>query len=342
MADVSTGPPDGDRVPDGSHSHRESRGRSGGGGSDAGRFRDADRGQLLLVAGLVMAVSLVTLVVLLNATIYSENVATRGIESADGEALEVRAAAVDGTGTLIDATNRRQFGEYTTTSENVTTGIGELDGRLSEAYAGRGGVTHLEKTGDGLREGRYLTGPVNDSTVVSDAERTRAFSVDVAGDDLPVANESTAAEEALAVALNRTGANTTHEVYVYEPDDDPAVAAVATAVNGTDATEACRLESVDGDRLSLDLTGGEVDGEPCPTVWPEELIDPEHSYAIEFANADGRDVEATATVLTNRVTSDTALEATPAVYDATLRLRYRTADLRFETTIRVAPGEPDA
>ena len=57
-------------------------------------LRDADRGQLLLVAGLVMAVSLVALVVLLNASIYSENLATRGIEAADGDSLEVRAAAV--------------------------------------------------------------------------------------------------------------------------------------------------------------------------------------------------------------------------------------------------------
>jgi len=60
MADVSIGPPDGDRL---------------FGGEDTS---NADRAQLLLVAGLVMAVSLVTLVVLLNATIYSENVATRG------------------------------------------------------------------------------------------------------------------------------------------------------------------------------------------------------------------------------------------------------------------------
>ncbi|GAB7008499.1 DUF7261 family protein [Halorubrum trueperi] len=337
MADVSVDPPDDDRLP--------SVGRSSG----EDRLRDADRGQLLLVAGLVMAVSLVTLVVLLNASIYSENVATRGIESADGEALEVRAAAVDGTGTLIDATNRRQFDDYTATSDGVSAGIDALDGRLAEAYAGRGGVTHLEKTDDpGLREGRYLTGPVNDTTVVSEADRTRAFSVDVAVDGLPNASESTATDEALAVALNRSEANTTHEIYVYEPDDDSSAVAVATGVNGTDAIEACRLESVDKDRLSLDLTGGEIDGEPCPAVWPAELIDPDQPYAtdqpyaIEFANADGRDVEATTTVLTDSVTSDTALQVTPAVYDATIDLRYRTADLRFETTIRVAPGEPDA
>ncbi|WP_231741260.1 hypothetical protein [Halorubrum sp. CBA1125] len=90
--------------------------RPRGPGGSADEFRGADRGQLMLVAALVVAVSLLTLVVLLNATIYSEAVATRGVEAADGEALEVRAAAVEGTGTLIDATNREGVTDPVATS----------------------------------------------------------------------------------------------------------------------------------------------------------------------------------------------------------------------------------
>jgi len=309
---------------------------------DGDRFRDADRGQLLLVAGLVMAVSLVALVVLLNASIYSENLATRGIEAADGEPLEIRAAAVDGTGTLIDATNRERPDSYGSAETAVEDGITDLDGRLARTAAERGGISQLNPTGDGLREGRYVAGSVDDSAAVRDAERTRAFVFAVGEPSLPDASASTAPGTAVTVVFNRTGSNTTHEVYVYDPDDGSDEAAVATATNGTDATETCRLETVDGGRLPVDLTAGTIDGEPCPGIWPAELRGDADPYDIEFANADGVDAEMTATALTTREPDGPLADASsPAVYDATLRFRYRTADVRFETTVRVAPGEPD-
>ncbi|GAB3693052.1 DUF7261 family protein [Halorubrum pallidum] len=305
-------------------------------------FREADRGQLLLVAGLVMAVSLVALVVLLNASIYSENLATRGIEAADGEPLEIRAAAVDGTGTLIDATNRRQPGSYSDARTDVEDGIADLDGRLARTAAGQGGVSHLNLTGDELREGRYVTGPVDDSAAIRDAERTRAFVLDIDASSLPSANASTAPGDAITVVFNESDSNRTHEAYVYDPTDGPADAAVATATNGTDATETCQLDAVDGDRLAVGLTAGTVGGEPCPGIWPADLRDGSVTYDIEFVNTNDTDAEMTATVLTTTEPHGSLADAsTPAVYDATLRLRYRTADVRFETTVRVAPGEPD-
>ena len=293
-------------------------------------LRDADRGQLLLVAGLVMAVSLVALVVLLNASIYSENLATRGVEAADGEPLEIRAVAVDGTGTLIDATNRDRPGSYNEARDAVEAGIGDLDGRLARTAAERGGMAGVSLTGDGARQGRYVAGSLDDSSNVSTVERTRAFTV--AADPLP-----TDEDNPLTVVFNRTGSNTTHEAYAYEPSSGTVV--VETGTNGTNVTEACRIDGIEDSRVTVDITGESVDGEPCPGIWPTELSDEPDAYDIEFVNTDGVDAEMTATVLSDG--SVTSLESTPAVYDATLRFRYRTADVRFETTVRVAPGEPN-
>ncbi|WP_418284944.1 DUF7261 family protein [Halorubrum sp. DTA46] len=327
MADVSISPPDPSRLR---------------GGDEGERLRDADRGQLLLIAGLVMAVSLVALVVLLNATIYSENVATRGVEAADGEALEVRAAAVEGTGTLIDATNRNDPGGYGEAEGAVLDGVGELDRQIAAGYARRGGIAGVEPQNGTLREGRFLSGPVNSSTAVSNVVRARGVALNVATADLASANASTANDEAFHVVFNRTTSNTTHEVYVYE-DVDNGDLVVANGTNGTELNERCRRPTVDGNRALVDLTEGRFGGEPCPGLWPEPLIDPNGGYAIEFANADSVDVELTATVLsTTAPTGGTALNATSAVYDAVIDIRYRTAELRFETSVRVAPGEPDA
>lgn len=327
MADVSISPPNPDRL----------RGENG--------FRDANRGQLLLVAGLVMAVSLVALVVLLNATIYSENVATRGIESADGEALEVRATAVEGTGSLIDATNRKAAADgdgYGATETAVEEGVTELDTHLARTYAGRGGVTHL--TVDSLRRGSYLTGNLSSSQVGDDIDRTRGFVLDVDPESLASTNASAAPDEAFHVFFNGSGGGTS-EVYVYADESAGGNVTVAVGENGTEPTVVGSIDPDnldEPDRVAVDLTGERLGGQSTPGIWPAELLTQSDSYATDFENGDAAVGNATATVTApsgGGVASE--LDATPAVYDATIDLRYRTAELQFETVVRVAPGEPD-
>ncbi len=321
MADVSISPPDGDRL------------RNGDG------FRDADRGQLLLLSALVMAVSLVALVVLLNATIYSENVATRGIEAADGEALEVRATAVEGTGSLIDATNRNATGGYGDVEQAVGEGVGELDAHVAREYARRGGVTRIENRSGGMREGRYLTGDLTGTQVTDNVSRTRGFVLEVNATSLEQANVSTAGAEAFHVVLNDSTGGTS-EVYVYEQSNGNVTVAIGD--DGGAPTVRCEVDPGTSDRIAVDLTGGRLDGGPCFGIWPSPLVEPADPYTIEFANVGAADGNATATVMAasgDAVASD--LTATEAVYDAEIDVRYRTAELRFETTVRVAPGEPD-
>ena len=325
MADVSISPPDGDRL------------------RDADGFRDADRGQLLLLAALVMAVSLVTLVVLLNATIYSENVATRGVEAADGEALEVRATAVEGTGSLIDATNRNATGSYGAVEDAVIDGVGELDAHVARGYARRGGVTAIGIDSSAIREGRYLTGNLTGTQVTDNVSRTRGFVLDVNTTSLASTNASEADSEAFHVVLNDSVGGT-REVYVYADADNGDNVTVAVGDDGAPPTVRCAVDpGTLEDRVAVDLTDERLGDEPCPGVWPDALVTSDKPYTIEFANVDAADGEATATAMAasgNDVASD--LAATDAVYDAEIDIRYRTAELRFETTVRVAPGEPDA
>lgn len=332
MADVSSPPP----------------ARGGRGGSEGdGRFRDADRGQLLLVAGVVMAVSLVTLVVLLNASIYSENLATRGVEAADGEALEVRAAAVEGTGTVVDAANRDATNETThaEVSTAVSDGIAALDEDLLRTYAGRGGTLRLETDASAIRDGSRiaddLPGTVNETTVAGGVTRTRGFVLDVDASTLAETNASTAREEAFRVALNVSGGGS-DEVYVYRNESATDAVTVAVGDDGGTPSVLCEVDLSGDDRVAVDLTGERLGGESCPGLWPTGLVDSGDAYDIRVENGDAADGEVTATVLpaSGDVTSD--LDATAAAYDAAIDLRYRTAELRFETTVRVAPGEPDA
>ncbi|MFC5278719.1 hypothetical protein ACFPM1_08130 [Halorubrum rubrum] len=328
MADVSLGPPDGRRL------------------------READRGQLLVVAGLVMAVSLVALVVLLNATIFTENLATRGIEAADGEATEVRATAVGGVGELVDATNRQERASHEVT--NVTDGVAALDARMARSYAERGGVVHLETNESRVTRGEYLSTAGNATSLANDTDatayafvdgidRTRGFSLSLSADDLATTTPSDATGEAFHVVFDGPALSESREVYVYRNATDDVV--VANGTGGGDPTVRCSIAAASDENATLDLTAERLGETACPGVWPAELFAPSDAYAIRFGNADAADGTATATVRPRPAGSDPGADhdgTSPAVYDATVDLRYRTADLRFETTVRVAPGEPRA
>lgn len=101
--------------------------------------RPRDRGQLILVTGLTIAVILVMLVLLLNTVIYTENLATRGIDSGGGDAVEYRATVVGSVGELIERENER-YDESYPPEEGVEVGIEETNGMLSERYLYRGTI----------------------------------------------------------------------------------------------------------------------------------------------------------------------------------------------------------
>ncbi|WP_280585545.1 hypothetical protein [Halorubrum sp. Boch-26] len=360
MAALTSGSSDGDGSRGGSARGDSARGSSACGSSardaersrdadrsrDGRRFRDADRGQLLLISGLVVAVSLVALVVLLNASIYSENVATRGVEAADGEALEVRAAAVEETGKLIDGTNRNRPGDHDAAVTAVENGTADLDAYLARAYADRGGVTNVSLVPSSIRRGSYVTGSLtangtgdSNATLAAGAARTRGFVVEVDPDSLASTDAAGAASGAFRIEFGDT-TNETREVYVYENATDGDVT-VAVGENGSDPTVVCSTPS--GDRVGVDLTGERVGDERCPGLWAASAGELAGPHDVSMERTDAANGTAVLTALPDSgdaVGSDHS--ATPAVYDTEIDFSYRTAELRFDTAIRVAPGEPDA
>jgi len=101
----------------------------------------------------------------------------------------------------------------------------------------------------------------------------------------------------------------------------------------------------------IDVTGGTIDGEPCPALQTGASGENFHfgsgagsSYNTSFVNASNIEGNFSMTVhgsgldlsaIGTEITTDTAL------YDVTVEYTYATSDLRYETAVRVAPGEPD-
>lgn len=104
--------------------------------------RPRDRGQLILVAGLTVAVILVMLVLLLNTVIYTENLATRGIDSGSGDAIEYWTTVVGSVGELVERENEHYDAGHPPEA-GVEAGIERIDATLSERYLGRGTIAEI-------------------------------------------------------------------------------------------------------------------------------------------------------------------------------------------------------
>jgi hypothetical protein len=105
-----------------------------------------DRGQLILVTGLLIAVAIVGLVVLLNTAIYTENLASRGADQSGREAIEYRATVVDAVGGLLEPENTRPHRQQADVEENVSAGIQAIDDYTARNRATDGTIGRINGT----------------------------------------------------------------------------------------------------------------------------------------------------------------------------------------------------
>ena len=125
---------------------------SRGSPGDAGSTED-DRGQLVLVAGLALAVVLLALVLLANTAIYTENLATREDGVGERDVLGYRASVVDG-----------EYDSRTALEANVSDGVARLDGLLRGSAARRAAGARVDTDATAFVEGALIrrNGTVSD------------------------------------------------------------------------------------------------------------------------------------------------------------------------------------
>ncbi len=119
--------------------------------ADVARSR-VSRGQIILVTGLLIAVTLLVLVLLLNAVIYTENIATRGIEGDSDNAYDFQEVMESEFERLLAVENQLQrdnpdrsddFGEY---EERIERATDHFVNNTSERWLHRGKLVGVEYT----------------------------------------------------------------------------------------------------------------------------------------------------------------------------------------------------
>ena len=303
-----------------------------------------ERAQLLLITALALAVILVTVALLLNAAIFTENVATRDTTADGPEAIELRGEVVQGISELIETENHEGSGSLTAVEEDIDAMAPMVD----RERAREGTVGTLSHDPNDIESGTLLRynetdgdaralseAGSNNWTLVDDLGSARAFTVGIEPSTL---NGTTAAssDDSFGIRFNSSSEDDV-TLHIYDDDDADDQLAI-TRVEDGDIEQRCRID-YDDSPVEIDITGDRLSTDESVVdcyrgLWPDN--DPD---TIEFINID--EEEGATSVIVDEGTGWTAeVTDTDAVYSATVDISYQTTDLSFETTARIAPGEP--
>jgi hypothetical protein len=317
-------------------------------GSD-GPARDS-RGQLILVTALSLAILFVSLALILNTAIYTENLATRsGDIGGATDAVRYHDAAHTAVGGIIEYANANNQTDHGTLEANLSEGVDVFRNYSARQFSAgdRAVETELESTVKGTRLGQSdanrnftnASGTATDWTLATGVDNARAVTINVT-------------DETALGSIHSAG------VFNLTLDDGAATwrlnvsrdgsTTVVGIKNGADEHVTC---SVADDTPTIDLTGGTVGGEPCAGLAFAEGLST--AYEISFESADK--INGTFSMVVddenladNVGSNDDLVEdgagqpfAAHAIYSADVTVVYETPRLYYNTTVHVAPEEPD-
>jgi hypothetical protein len=304
-------------------------GRSFGDGAATG---GRDRAQLILVGAFALAVMFVALALVMNAAIYTENLATRSESAGTADTQSFERA------TTTAAIEALEYANEVTASEG-TSGYAELEANVSDAMETYYNVTRQQQARRGqlvevdiasTTQGTNIFDNENDFRgpsggddwrLASNVDDTRKFRIDVDSFD-------TTSDDEFRVVANYT------ETWYLNVSHD---ATYEVGINDSGSYTACPTPGAPP--FTIDVSAGTVGGTHCPALDLHEVPGP---YHLEFEN--GSVAGGEYSVFVDEVESWSSPDsddpvANEALYDMEVDLTYWTPELRYRTTIRVAPGE---
>lgn len=332
-----------------------------------------DRAQILLIGGLAMAVAFVALALVLNSSIYVENLANRENVVVGGEGPTVYADDVRrGVGRAVVAGNANGA-SLSGRKDRIEDGVGTFRNASTAYHAERGEVvnvsvvdhdrgTRIALTSDGnFTEPTTANGP-HWTLNPSSARRFRRFSMDVVRADL-AAKSLHALSGVFRIEIEDDDGDV-WRIFIYRDD---SVTPAETAVRVRDPTgslSAAECTDTSGTRTDINLTAATVGGEHCDPLdffeprddvdaaEPPLVADP--PYTVEYRNA-GADalgltnvsgryqfvMEGTDPSPVPDYAGDADITTRAVVYDTTVEVVYLSTDAEYVAELRIAPGEPD-
>jgi hypothetical protein len=304
---------------------------------------DRDRAQLILIAAFALAVVLVALALVMNAAIYTENLATRseavGLSNAHAAQRATTNVAVEALAYAHEIDNAT---EHKDIEANVTAAIEGYNNVSRRQHASTGHVVNASLVsatyGTNISGGDGDDFTADDPTVeiwdvTRDASTVREFSMDV--DTSTLADHGAGTDEFRVVA--RDGG----QRWFFNVSKDPSVSNRAiVGINDTETYSECVATSSE---FTINVSAGTVGGSDCPAL---DLDDTPNTFDLEFRNASAirgdyelivdRDEDGRA-----EFTND-GPRARPVLFSIEVEFVYQSPDLDYETRIRIAPWRENA
>lgn len=303
-----------------------SHGRARDGDGRAPGYLSRDRGQIILVGAFALAVVFVALALVMNAAIYTENLATRSESAGTADAHTFERATTIAAEEAFRYAHEVNASDHAGLERNVTQAMDAYHNvsRTQQAAGGQLVDVTVPPTVPGTNVTETNTvfespGGTGDWTVASGVSGTRSFRLDVE-------NWLGDSSDELWVVAGDAGdwyLNVSYDGSQWE-----------VGVNDSGTYTTCATTAA-GD-VAVDFSDGTVDGDECAAL---NLGDVGGTYDLKIRNgsvADG-DYTLIADVDPSAVASSVPTEE--VLYAMTVELTYRTPELRYRTTIRVAPGE---
>jgi len=305
------------------------------------RPRDGERAQLILIGGFALAVTLIALALVMNAAIYTENLATRSEAVGPSNAYAYQRATTNAATEAFHYAHDVNNGTYAELDDNVTDAMEEYNRITSRQEVTTGRVVNVSVS---TTEGTNITS--TDSSDYTDASgnqdwimasgvtgvRNFTMTVDDSGGDLVAPGAGT--DEFRLVARGAS------ERWYLNVTEDPSSGQTIVGVNASGDYDTCTTSLT---TFEIDVSAGQVAGTSCDALNFSETPD---SYTLRFQNA--TNVAGSYSLVVN--VSATGLsgysggppKAQPALYSMTVEVVYETSDMRYRTDVRIAPGEEDA
>lgn len=305
-----------------------------------------DRGQILLIGALAIAVAFVALALVLNSSVYIENIANReNVVVGEGGVVVYQNDVRRGVGRAVVAGNANGT-TFADRRDDVEEGVGTLGAALGGYHAERGRAVNVSVVGhsEGTRVFRSTDGEFTEPngtdgnwTLVAN-DRFRRFDMTVERSDLSTGVLSEVFwlriqdddGDVWKVKVTRDVSTTETRVQTIPPSGP----ASATCIDTTGST------------TNINVTAATVAGEHCEGLDFFESTDP--PYTVAYRNAYPGNVTGRYGFVVDDPSpapdyaGDGGITTQAVVYDTTVEAVYYAPDVRYVVDLRVAPGEPDA
>lgn len=303
---------------------------------------DVDRGQLILLTGLVIAIGFVALSLLLNMAIFTENLASRGTDTGAADALEFRQVSIDTVKTLIEEENEEKHPSHAAVYRNVTNGTETYDEITSTRYAKASTVADISNlvvhNGTVLRQNKSRdftdSSGAKNWTLAEDVHDTRRFELtfdaanETDGFNLSIVGQS--GNRWSLYVYNQSGVSNEYNLEVKNGSDpNPPAVVCDSLLNDLPAT--------------VNLTNGSIGGSECSAIDFAKGVDA--PYDIHFTWGNRSEGTFNLTVNTSTTNGFQAYQSgqpfeIPVIYSGAFDVTYRTEQLHYRERVRIIPGEP--